>query len=124
MSSTKPTYHIAFPTAFLSLNPKVNKTTVNGNDSATSPESQLAPHPFLSNRPHPRHNSLSSVSSAGSDAGVASASSVASRKSSSSSENQPQIPAFLTLNTKHTVPPTSAKAMSEFAKSGFLSNRN
>lgn len=118
MSSSR--HHIPFPTNYLSLNTPSKKTS-NASPLSSSPESERAAHSFLSNRPvaGPRHASISSVNSI--DSPTSPASSPPASELAASPVLKAAIPAFLTLNTKYAVPPTTAKEMRD--KSGFLSNR-
>jgi len=123
MSST---HHIPFPRAFLSLNTPT-KTASDGTVLSASPESELAAHGFLSNRPISLNRRQTSVSSVGSVDSVASApSSPPDSQSFASSILDRAMPAFLALNSKHeakSAPSPPLKAMSP-DQTGFLSNRH
>lgn len=121
MSTSGPRYHIPFPTAFLSLNPSAHKRT-GSNGSVTSPDAEVTPHNFLSNRPIvPRHSSVSSATS-DSAVSVGGAPSSPPTKVADSPVLEQKVPAFLALNSKFVAPPTTAGEMS-VEKSPFLSNK-
>jgi hypothetical protein len=118
-------FEIAFPRAFLSLNTPTKKAP-DGAGLSTSPESELASHGFLSNRPVPITRRQTSVSSVGSVDSVASAPSPPpARDDFASAILDRAMPAFLALNTKYeakSAPAPPSKAMIDAA--GFLSNRH
>ncbi|PSN70622.1 hypothetical protein BS50DRAFT_265092 [Corynespora cassiicola Philippines] len=122
--SSGPRYHIPFPTAFLSLNTREQKSVVNRDAAASSsPESELAPHGFLSNRPNalPRHSSISSVAS---DASTSSTPSSPATQATDAPVSATPVPAFLTLNSKPSAAPAPAKEMTPAEKHNFLSNKH
>ncbi|KAF2713350.1 hypothetical protein K504DRAFT_450060 [Pleomassaria siparia CBS 279.74] len=109
-------YHIPFPTAFLSLNTPTTAKK-DGSGAIISSTEGDATHTFLSNRSTvPRHSSISSESS------TASIPSVTASPTAPMVESpvlKASVPAFLTLNSKHTAP-TAPKGVNDNA--GFLSN--
>lgn len=116
MSSSR--HHIPFPRNFLSLNTPTKKA----NDAGfvtRSPESEVPPHTFLSNRTHPvpRHSSMSSVSS---DESTIASPQPLPNDGEHSHGLKPALMAFLRLNTKHVAAPRPAE---DGVKSPFLSNK-
>lgn len=117
MSSSR--HHIPFPRNFLSLNTPVKKANDTG-VVATSPESEVPPHTFLSNRAHPspRHSSMSSVSS--DESTISASPRPLPNDGDSSPVLKPALMSFLPLNTKHVAPP---RPVGDGTKSPFLSNK-
>lgn len=132
MSSNNSSYHIPFPKTFLTVNARPKQAAPRV-QPATQPELQSSGL-FLSNRPVQRHQSVSSVASdisvARSDASTISPPSSPPTKAVTSPIS-PSRMAFLALNTKPEVPPSSTQEMSaaerarrmSFEQHSFLSNR-
>ncbi|KAF1949725.1 hypothetical protein CC80DRAFT_510338 [Byssothecium circinans] len=125
-------HHIPFPKTFLTVNTPVKKSgSVPGTASSSPPTQSVVPaHGFLSNlasRPAtlPRHSSISSVNSASSvDSTASSTASAPNANGIAASPFAKQAShGFLSLNAKYAAPPTSAQAIKEAEKHGFLSNQ-
>ncbi|EUC31792.1 hypothetical protein COCCADRAFT_27585 [Bipolaris zeicola 26-R-13] len=134
MASTRPTYHIPFPTSFLAVNTPVKKTVT----AVPAAEPLVPAHGFLSNRQNSgRHQSVSSISSNASIGAPPSEASTLSPPSSPTATKHDDSPILglkifspLAVNAKYATPPGSLKEMSaaerqrrmSFERSAFLSN--
>jgi hypothetical protein len=120
MCSTGPRFHIPFPTTFLSVNTPINFHKSASASNASSPDTAVPAHNFLSNRNSTRHFSISSVSSEESVSSSSTAPSPAAKSDGAAPVHHQKASTFLALNSKYeSLSPTIGKKMN----SSFLSNR-
>jgi hypothetical protein len=125
MASTSSTYHIPFPSNFLTVNTPVTKA--HPIMATTSTLTEQPAHGFLSNRPAtlPRHQSVSSDSSIASAApSEGSAPSSPPTKAAAPAVSVPKAFTPLQVNARARIVPVSIADMTPVARSAYLSNRH